>query len=279
MRPAPGASAPGITGFSGQPFVDLSFLVDDAVLDGLHVEICLGLSRVPTRYTGGSHRSLGIVPPGWPDRRPDYGEVLDELSDQEFLIFASLGDPERPIDPRRRREQGYGEDREVPLSAAQMRWLELAHDVYFPWKVYLELTQTTGRWDQKHLPAPFTRLAQLHFPRTVALIQRLPFARIGAVKLLGLMPGDDGTVHRDGDPSRQKAPDHFITLAPGRPKRLFVASDTDGTRYHAPSRVYWFNDHDWHGVEADPWFRYSIRVDGMFEDGVLADLEQHGLLP
>jgi hypothetical protein len=22
---------------------------------------------------------------------------------------------------------------------------------------------------------------------------------------------------------------------------------------------------DWHGVHADPWFRYSVRVDGVFE--------------
>jgi hypothetical protein len=29
-------------------------------------------------------------------------------------------------------------------------------------------------------------------------------------------------------------------------------------------RVVWFNDHDYHGVLADPFFRYSVRVDGPF---------------
>ena len=31
-----------------------------------------------------------------------------------------------------------------------------------------------------------------------------------------------------------------------------------------PGRAYWFNDHDYHGVLPDPFFRYSIRVDGVF---------------
>ena len=30
------------------------------------------------------------------------------------------------------------------------------------------------------------------------------------------------------------------------------------------SRAYWFNDMDYHGVLADPFFRYSIRIDGTF---------------
>ena len=30
------------------------------------------------------------------------------------------------------------------------------------------------------------------------------------------------------------------------------------------ARIYWFNDMDYHGVEPAPYFRYSIRVDGIF---------------
>ncbi|MEZ4318598.1 MAG: hypothetical protein R3F61_13880 [Myxococcota bacterium] len=252
-----------LAGIDGRPFVDLGALADDATLDALHIEITYALARLPTRYTGGSHRSLGISPPGTTDERPDYGEVIASLDDTQFLLFASLGDPENPIDERD--GHVFGEDGDVPLTLAQMRWLELAHDVYFPWKVYLDLTHTTGRWADKAEPAPFTREAMLYFPRTVAFLEQLPFAQRGTVKLLGLMPGDDGTVHRDGDPARQTHIDTFITLCPGRPKRLFLWDEQTGARHEAPSRVYWFNDHDWHGVAADPWFRYSLRVDGVFD--------------
>ncbi|MCA9570049.1 MAG: hypothetical protein KC656_19525 [Myxococcales bacterium] len=257
-----------VIGIGGRPFVDLSFLADDATLDALDVEITYALARLETRYTGGSHRALGIVPPGWDDTRPDYGEVLATLDDLQFALFASLGDPANPVLDR---SQRIGEDGDVPLTFAQMRWLELAHGVYFPWKVYLELTHTSGRWGEKSEPAPFTRDALLHLPRTVRFVRALPFAHIGSVKLLGLMPGDDGTVHRDGLPKDQRAPDAFITFAPGRPKRLFVQDDA-GERTVAPSRMYWFNDHDWHGVLPDPWFRYSIRVDGVFDPAFAAKI-------
>jgi Rieske 2Fe-2S family protein len=40
------------------------------------------------------------------------------------------------------------------------------------------------------------------------------------------------------------------------------------------SRAYWFNDMDWHGVRADPFFRYSLRVDGVFRPEFLARLER-----
>ena len=39
-------------------------------------------------------------------------------------------------------------------------------------------------------------------------------------------------------------------------------------------RAYWFNDSDYHGVEPDPFFRYSIRVDGVFRPELLAELER-----
>jgi hypothetical protein len=38
--------------------------------------------------------------------------------------------------------------------------------------------------------------------------------------------------------------------------------------------IYWFNDMDYHGVLADPFFRYSLRVDGVFEPGFVRDLER-----
>ena len=41
------------------------------------------------------------------------------------------------------------------------------------------------------------------------------------------------------------------------------------TKTPVTGRVYWFNDFDYHGVDADPFFRYSIRVDGVFRPDFL----------
>jgi hypothetical protein len=38
--------------------------------------------------------------------------------------------------------------------------------------------------------------------------------------------------------------------------------------------IYWFNDMDYHGVEPDPFFRYSVRVDGIFTPAFLKDLRR-----
>ncbi len=40
------------------------------------------------------------------------------------------------------------------------------------------------------------------------------------------------------------------------------------------TRAYWFNDGDYHGVEADPFFRYSVRVDGFFRPEFLQHLRR-----
>jgi hypothetical protein len=106
----------------------------------------------------------------------------------------------------------------------------------------------------------------MFFPRTVAFVQGLPFREIGRCNIMGLEPNDHGTVHRDGDPAVKTEVDHFITFCPGGGKRLFLWCEETRTEYPIDRRAYWFNDSDYHGVEAAPWFRYSVRVDGVFEE-------------
>jgi len=68
-----------------------------------------------------------------------------------------------------------------------------------------------------------------------------------------------------------------VSFEPGRlslghePRRKrFDLLAPDGTsEVIVDSPIYWFNDMDWHGVHADPVFRYSVRVDGVFEAGFL----------
>ena len=57
-----------------------------------------------------------------------------------------------------------------------------------------------------------------------------------------------------------------ISIADGGARPMLV--DTAGEeRTRVDARVYWFNDMDYHGVLADPYFRYSVRVDGTFRPG------------
>src|SRR5262245_7907291 len=256
----------GLHGVLGRPFVCLDDLFDLAPLEAIHDEICLALAQLPAGYTGGSHRAMGIMPGGCEaEALVDYQEVIRGLDDAGFATFRGLADDPTSIDASRRRELEFGEERELPLSARQMLWLKMRHRVYFPWKVYAELIPNQ-RWEDKCDPAGkrFTRRAEALLPKTLAFVRQLPFQHVGRCNVMGLEAHDHGTVHRDGVPAAGRAPDPFLTLCPRGDKRLYVRDARSGERVLVQGRVVWFNDHDYHGVLADPFFSYSIRVDGPF---------------
>jgi hypothetical protein len=262
--------------FPGTPYVSLDRFVDPSALDAIHEEICFALTQVAVDYTGGSHRSMGIMPESRvAEAHVDYGEVIRGLSPEAFEIFRSLSDDPKAIDRARPREElEFGEERDHPLSRRQMLWLKFRHKVYFPWKAYVELIPNRY-WGEKADAEgkDFTRIARTFFPKTVAFAKSLPFLQIGRCNVMGLEANDHGTVHRDGDPDEQETPDHFITVCPAGDKRLFLWDEETKAKTHVAGRAYWFNDHDHHGVDADPFFRYSIRVDGVFRPDFLEMLE------
>jgi len=255
-----------LRGVMGRPFVTLDDMLDLSSLDALHEEICLALAQMPTSYTGGSHRSMGIMPEARvAEALVDYQEVVRALDDSTFETFRSLADDPSRIDPASRSSTEFGEERAVPLSTRQMLWLKMRHRVYFPWKVYAELIPNE-RWEDKSNPdgKRWKRSAEALLPKTIAFVKTLPFGAIGRCNIMGLEAHDHGTVHRDGVPAEQGAPDHFITFVPSPGKRLFLFDEAIGKETEVEGRAYWFNDHDYHGVYADPFFRYSVRVDGVF---------------
>jgi hypothetical protein len=273
-------------GIFGRPHLDLEPYLDLSGLDEVHEEVCLALGQIPLDYTGGSHRSMGIVPPSLRDEPwIDYGEVIRELDDAQFEVFRSLADDPASIpggDASRRAELEFGEERDHPLSRRQMLWLEHRFGVYFPWKKYVELVP--NRWWTEKANAEgksFSRMARNFFPKTIALVQTLPFVAIGRCNVMGLSSNDFGTVHRDREPSpdSRELADPFITLCPGSDKRLFLWDEEARHKHFIDGRAYWFNDADYHGVDADPWFRYSIRVDGVFEPAFLERLARDHELP
>lgn len=264
-----------IHGVLGRPFLDLAPLLDLSVLDAIHEEVCLGLANVPTDYTGGSHRSMDIMPESRrAEAHVDYGEVIAAMDARAYETFRSLADDPETFPPRPA-GASFGEERDHPLSRRQMLWLERRFGVYFPWKVYFEMIPNRY-WEEKSSAEgkDFTRLAKTFFPRTIELVRSLPFRQIGRCNIMGLAAHDHGTVHRDDVPEDKPEVDHFITICPAENKRLFLWDDETQEKTFVDGRAYWFNDSDYHGVEAAPFFRYSIRVDGIFQDEFLARVRE-----
>jgi hypothetical protein len=264
----------GIRGVFGRPYLDLEPYLDLAALPAIDDEVCLALAEIPSAYTGGSHRSMEIMPPSRvAEALVDYGEVIASLSADAYATLRSLADDPSSF-PARAAGTSFGEERAHPLSRRQMLWLEYRHRVYFPWKIYVELIPNRT-WEEKSSPdgKAFTRLARTFFPRTIAFVQSLPFAHVGRCNVMGLAAHDHGTVHRDGVPEDKPHVDHFITICPRGDKRLYLWSEAKQEKLPIRGRAYWFDDSDYHGVDADPFFRYSIRIDGVFRPDFLAKLE------
>jgi hypothetical protein len=262
-----------VQGIAGHPYIDLERYVDTRALEALDDEIAYALTQVPLEYTGGSHKTMGIVPPSLVDEPYiDYGHVIRRFTKAEFQIFVSLSDTPDEFDIERYQEYEFGEEREWPLSRKQMLYLKFKYGVYFPWQVFYEMIPTLN-WEDKAngFGKDFTPEAKRHFPRLIEFVKGLPFEVIGRCNLLGLEANHHGTVHQDGDPEEPNA-DQFITLCPKRNKRLFLWDEAAKKKTFVLSRAYWFNDHGYHGVEPAPYFRYSVRVDGVFRQDFLERL-------
>ncbi|MBL8741173.1 MAG: hypothetical protein JNK04_08770 [Myxococcales bacterium] len=270
-----------INGIFGQPYLDLEHLIDDDALASIDREVTRGLVRVPVSYTGGSLKWMGVVAP-WvmDDGYRDLMHAIEEFTRDELAELIELADDPSAFDlgaPDDCRRYAFGDETEHPLNLAQMRWLSLRHGVYFPWKVCYHLLEN-DKWEDKHSGAgkAFGEEARAVFPETIRIIESLPFSEIGRVVVFGLEPNDHAPLHRDTEPGKALAVAQSISIEPRGTKRFYLANEADAEPLVVDARVYWFNDMDYHGVLADPFFRYSIRVDGRFAPGFLRDLERRG---
>jgi hypothetical protein len=265
-----------IWGLFGQPFLDLAGVLDLGALDAVDAEVARGLAQVETSYTGGTLKWMGVVAP-WEldDGYPDAMHVLDALPDEEMATFLSLADDPSAFDVAERATYRFGDETDHPFTRAQQRWLSYRHGVYFPWKACYHLLEN-DRWEDKHSGTgkAFGGEAREVFPETVRLLGSLPFTEIGRAVIFGLEPNDHAPLHRDTEPGRSLSVAQSISLCPRGNKRFFLQNHPDDEPLVIDARAYWFNDMDYHGVLADPFFRYSIRVDGVFAPDFAARLRR-----
>lgn len=260
-----------LCGIWGRPFIDLEPFVDTSAFDAIDDEIMLGLPRVEASYTGGTLKWMGVVAP-WVDRDPyvDAMRVIEGFDEAEFVRFVTFAEDPACFDPARRAEYRFGDETEHPLTRAQMLYLKYRYGVYFPWKVCYHFLEN-DRWEDKHSGEgkDFAPEAREIFPKTVAFLEGLPFTEIGRCVLFGIEANDHAPAHRDSEPGKALSIAQSISFDPRGNKGFFLASpDGDGdteARVKVDARAYWFNDMDYHGVEAAPRFRYSVRVDGVFD--------------
>jgi len=123
--------------------------------------------------------------------------------------------------------------------------------------------------DQKSL---WTEDAKL-FPKLIEYINALPFKSIGRILFFTTYPNAGVIVHRDGVVAEHK--DHNINLffTPGwRPSFVYDEITKEKVYLEQGARSYFFNNRDYHGVDPEPNFRYTLRIDGTFTDELQEEL-------
>ncbi len=261
-----------LVGIWGRPFIDLSPFIDTSCFAALDDELSLALPTLQTSYTGATLKWMGVVAPwAMDDGYVDAMHAIEKFSREELGRFVALGDdPELALDG----PLTFGDETDHPFTMAQMRFLSFRHGVYFPWKVCFHLLEN-DRWEDKHHGSgkAFDDDAREHLPKTVAFIESLPFKEIGRAVLFGLEPNDHAPPHRDTEPGAALAVAQSISFDPRGGKGLYLKDADGGSETTIDAPIFWFNDMDYHGVAAAPRFRYSIRVDGVFEPAFAKTLE------
>ncbi len=261
-----------LCGIRGQPYLDLGEHIDTSSFPSLDDEITGALPHVEVSYTGGSLKWMGVTAP-WVTSDPyaDSMHVIERFSREELVRFVSYGREPEGFDPAS--PPRFGDETDNPLTREQMLFLKYRYGVYFPWKVCYHLLEN-DRWEDKHSGngKDFSAETRRHFPQTVAFIEALPFREIGRCVLFGIEANDHAPAHRDSEPGKVLAIAQSISFDPRGTKRFYVCDPGGGSKKVVDASIYWFNDMDYHGVDPDPFFRYSIRVDGVFEPDFAASL-------
>ncbi len=264
-----------LCGIRGRPYLDLSPWIDTSCFSALDEEIVYALPRASASYTGGSLKWMNVVAP-WVknDGYADYGHVIEEFSREEFTKFVSFAENPSAYDVERQHDFTFGDETDHPLTREQMLYLKYRYGVYFPWKVCYHLLDN-DRWDDKHdgRGKDFAEEAKSLFPRTIEFIRSLPFREIGRCVLFGLEANDHAPAHRDSEPGKSLQIAQSISFDPRGTKRFYLVDSANERHTPVEAPIYWFNDMDYHGVEPDPFFRYSIRVDGVFTDEFVRKLQ------
>ncbi len=252
-----------LNGVFGRPYIDLEGAVDTGDFEAIDDEIALGLCLTDPGFCGAGLRSLGWATSSHPEPAyVDAEEVIAGFGPDELDRFIALADDPDAFLAARRVGHRPGDASEHCFGRRQMLYLKHRHGVHFPWSVAYPMLAPEG--GPPGAGRDFSDEARRLFPHTVRFVRRLPFVTITRCVVYGLDPDHRGPTHRDCAGDEPGLREHII-FVPGRPKHYFLWSERARRKLPVESRVFWFNDRDYHGVEPAPWFRYSIEVDGALD--------------
>jgi hypothetical protein len=224
----------------------------------LHIECCKGLALCDDFKMG---MVYGALPPEEVSRFGNHDCWSEMLLDLE------------KHDPTGQHKKALEElsNTSVNPQMAMYKYAYYAMGAVIPWffACYLKKndfgkkTKDTGTWTEN---AKF-------FPKLIEYLDTLPFKEIGRVLFFTTYPKAGVATHRDSVVAEHK--DHNINLffdGGWRPSFIWDEKKKEKVYLENGARSYFFNNRDYHGVDPEPVFRYTLRIDGTFTDELCEEL-------
>jgi hypothetical protein len=243
-----------------RPIVNMDEFIDHSRDEELHIESCKGLALVES-FTMGTF--IGDIP-------PFEKENIGKECWSEMLMHLEQHDP-TGIHRKAIGELLDTTGRGISGMKAVYKYMYFAMNALMPWFFTVYLKKSS--FQDKTLGTDWLPAAA-HFPKIKEYVESLPFAQIGRVLFFTTAPGMPVPAHRDHPMAEHK--DHNINLffSSGSRKSFVWNEQKNEKRYLSQDcRSYFFNNRDYHGVDKDANFRYTLRVDGTFTQEVQSQLE------
>ena len=258
-----GVSIPGFSyekhGIKGvgkfrQTIISMDEYIDHSQDQELHIECCKGLALSEDYRMG---MVYGALPPDEVARlsgHDGWTETLANIQDHD-----PTGIHREAI-----REIADSVEKEKQLYAI-FKYCYFALGSAIPWfyachlktNDFMTKTQNVGEW---------TKNAK-HFPKVIKYLETLPFKFIGRALFFTTYPNAGVITHRDSIVAEHK--DHNINLFfDGGWRPSYIWDDINKEKKYLPqgAKSYFFNNRDYHGVDSEPVYRYTLRIDGIFTD-------------
>lgn len=247
-------------GKSRQIMVNFDPYIDTSMNQELHLEACIGLARIKEMRTA---MVYGSIPPEEEQRlggNKCWSEILMNLDQHD-----PTGQHRKAI------EYIISQEKENTLKAVY-KYVYYAMGGMIPWFFTVYLKNNDFRTKTQSKDDNWTPEAD-YFPKIVEYIKTLPFKSIGRVLFFTTFPGSAVPIHRDSIVAEHS--DHNINLffCKGRPSFVWDSINKKKIYLDQSATSYFFNNRDYHGVDAESEFRYTVRVDGTFTDEICDKLD------
>lgn len=238
-------------GSNNTPMVNMDAYIDHSMDSELHTECLVGLARSESSYK--QAMIFGDLAPG---HGASWTNIIKHLDKHD-----PTGHHRKVI------EQLLIEDRSFK---SVYKYIYYGMGACVPW--FFGLYLKDNNFFQKTSGGNYTE-ASRNFPLLMDYVKTLPFKHIGRMLFFCTYPGAGVVCHRDANMVSHK--DHNINLfftGGSRPSYVYDEISDSKIYLDNSARSYFFNNRDYHGVDPEPTFRYTLRIDGTFTDEICEEL-------